>query len=419
MAYNLNVTHPLIENKQQYCYYKKTVSIHSEDRDVLKYPLSSQFEITLPQDYLNVESVKLSSWTFPYNMNTFSYFHNNITLTFKINKPYNPGEFDLPDYLQNAIFAGLHEYYTDDKHFNVIIQSGNYTSLQMVNEVQNKMNHVVTKYLLEYLETTYPALVNDFNTSGGYNKFILVYNSVGDKIWYGNISDGFIITNNTVNISQLQNNTNNTTNINAICNPYNRYTVPSFINNGLPGYLGFTRCNVESVKVTNPDEIRFYYGDAKNVGDNGYWLSSDPALIKSSCYFIEPPLKLILEQPYSFYVDIQLLNCLDENAPYNISTYTLQTNQNNGVVNSAFAKISPQTYTDNNISNFFDSNAVPFKYFDPPAERIRKLFIKIRFHDGSLVNFNNLPFTFTLEFGLMNPSALKDYKAYTPNANSI
>jgi hypothetical protein len=346
-------------------------------------------------------------------MNAFSYFQNNVTFTFKINNPYNPGEFDLPDNLQNAIFAGLHEFYTDDKHFEVIIQTGNYKPIQMVNELQNKMNYVVTTYLLEYLETNYPTLVTEFKTNGGYDKFILVYNEVGDKIWYGNTSDGFIITNDTVNISQLQNNSSNQ------CNPYNKSTVPSFINNGLPGYLGFTRCNVESIKVANSDDIRFYYGDAKNVGDNGYWLLPNTTLLGSSCYFIEPPLKLILELPYSFYVDIQLLNCLDEIAPYNISTFTLHTNQNNGVVNSAFAKISPQTYTDNNISNFFDSNAVPFKYFDPPAERIRKLFIKIRCHDGSLVNFTNLPFTFTLEFGLMNPSALKDYKSYTPNANSM
>lgn len=409
-SYNLNVTHPLIENKQHYSYYKKTVSIHSEDRDILKYPISSQFEITLPQDYLNVQSVKLSSWTFPYNMNTFSYIYNNITFTFKINNPYNPGEFNAYNPLQTAIFDGLYSFNNDGNIFEFQIQSGNYTHSQMVNELQNKMNYVVTTYLTEYIKNNYPTLLNEFISNGGYKKFILVYNSVSDKIWYGNISDGFEIINTTTDTSQIQNNT---------CNPFNKLTVPSFDNIGLLGYLGFTKCNIESIKASNPDETRFYYGFAKTPGDDGFWLSANPGLKGSSAYFIEPPFKTVLEQPYSFYLDIQLLNCLDEIAPYNISTFTLHNSINNGIVNSAFAKISPQTYTDNNISNFFDYNAVPFKYFDPPAERIRKLFIKIRYHDGTLVDFSNLPFTFTLDFGLMNPSSLKEYKFFTPNANSI
>jgi len=399
MAYNLNVTHPLIENKQQYITYIKTLSIHSEDRDMLKYPLSSEFELILPQDYLNVRSVKVSSWTFPYNMNRFTQYKNNITMTFKINNPYNPGDFDLPDYLQNAIFAGLHQYYTHDKHFEVIIQSGNYIPEQMVNEVQNKMNYVVTKYLSEYLKTNYPLLVNEFIAGGGYKKFVLVFDIVGYKIWYGNTSDGFILTNENVNVSEL---------LDSNCSVYKKNSIPDFTIYGLPRYLGFSRCNADSIKVTNPDDIRFYYdGNIKVAGDNGYWLFPDPALIGSSCYFIEPPMKLFLEQPYSFYIDIQLLNCLDEIAPFNVSTYTLHTNQNNGIVNSAIAKVSPQNYSDNNISCYLNSN--PYKYFDPPAERIRKLCIKIRYHNGTLVNFNDYPYTFTLDFELMVPS-IKEYK---------
>lgn len=398
MAYNLNVTHPLIENKQQYISYKKTLSIHSEDRDILKYPLSSEFEITLPQDYLNVRTVNISSWTFPYNMNHFALYKNNVTMTFKINNPYNPGEFNLYNPLQSAIFAGLYEYYNDDNFFFFNIQSGNYSVEEMLNELQNKMNYVVTKYLIGYLKTNYPSLTDEFIAGKGYNKFVLAYDTVGYKIWYGNTSDGFIIINDNNTSSELLNNK---------CNVYKKNTVPDFSIYGLSGYLGFVRCNAESIKVTDPDDIRFYYKDITIDPNNGYWLHVDPTLTGSSCYCIEPPMKLFLNQPYSFYIDIQLLNCMDEIAPYNISTFTLQTNQNNGVVNSSFAKISPQNYSDSSISCYLDTT--PYKLFDPPAERIRKLFIKIRFHDGTLVNFNNYPFTFTLDFELMVPS-IKDYK---------
>jgi hypothetical protein len=407
MSYNLNTTHPLIENTQHYTYYKKTISIHSEDRDTLKYPVSSQFELILPQDYLNVQSVKLSSWSFPYNMNIFSPSQNNVLLTFQINKPYNPGEFDLPNNLQNAIFAGLYEYYNDDKYFTMTIQTGNYEPIQMATELQNKMNHAVTVYLLEYFAIHYPLLISEFKTNGGYSGFVLAYNSVSEKIWFGNRSDEFIITNDTVNITQFQLNS---------CNPY-KSAIPSFSDTGLPGRLGFTRCNSESIKVIDNDEVRFYYGNAKNIGDDGYWLLPDPALIGSSCYFVEPPFKINIYQRLAFYIDIQLLNCIDEIAPYNVSMFTLQNNQSNGIVNGAFAKISSQNFANNNITNFFEYSGIPFKYFDPPAERIRKLAIKIRNHDGSLVNFNNLPFTFTLEFGMMNNSALKEYKSYVPKAN--
>ena len=43
--YNVSTNHPLIPNSNEYIYYKKYVSIHSEDRDCLKYPVSSVFEI--------------------------------------------------------------------------------------------------------------------------------------------------------------------------------------------------------------------------------------------------------------------------------------------------------------------------------------------------------------------------------------
>ena len=64
-------THPLIPNSNQYFYEKKYLSIHSEDRDYSKYKGSSEFEISLPQEYLNVASARLYSWSFPANYNIF------------------------------------------------------------------------------------------------------------------------------------------------------------------------------------------------------------------------------------------------------------------------------------------------------------------------------------------------------------
>ena len=87
--FNVQSNHPLIPNSQDYLIYKKYVSIHSEDRDILKYPNSSQFEIELPEDITNIYSLRLINWTFPANYNTFSVLTNNITMTFVISEPYS------------------------------------------------------------------------------------------------------------------------------------------------------------------------------------------------------------------------------------------------------------------------------------------------------------------------------------------
>jgi len=38
---------------------------------------------------------------------------------------------------------------------------------------------------------------------------------------------------------------------------------------------------------------------------------------------------------------------------------------------------------------------------DPPIQRIDRLKFEFRFHDGRLVDFKNLPFSFTLEFNML------------------
>ena len=83
-------------------------------------PNSALFEIELPEDYLNVSAVKLSDWTFPANYSTFSPLSSNITMTFKINNPYNPGEHELSDPLQNAIFSALYNY--KESNYKIIIE---------------------------------------------------------------------------------------------------------------------------------------------------------------------------------------------------------------------------------------------------------------------------------------------------------
>lgn len=393
-TFNVNQTHPLIPNSQNYTFYKKYVSIHSEDRDFIKYPSSSSFEIELPEDYLNVSTVRLVDWTFPANYSTFSPLSSNTTMTFIINEPYNPGEHEYNNSLQSAIFDALYNY--KGSHYKLLIEEGFYNPDQMATELTNKFNEAVNIVIKKYFtDNGYTDLLDQFVSSGGYTQFVIVYNTVNQRMWFGNKSSGFILTNSTSVIKDYL------TDSTKCVLPQ----LPDFSNWGLPGYLGLDRCDTPSVSI--PDFVpRFYYGDVF-PGDNGYWLLPD--LPTAQVYFLDATYKINLFGVSYIYMEIDGLNCIDETSPYNISTFTLTTNKTNGVVNSAFAKLAVPTTP---MSQWFDRESLPYKLYLPPAERIRKLKIKLRYHNGQLVNFGVFNYSFTLEFALYSPQQLREYKLF-------
>ena len=423
--YNVNTNHPIIPNSQEYMYYKKYISIHSEDRDMIKYVNSSEFEIELPEDMLNVVTLRLVNWNFPSNYNIFSNLNNNITMTFKINNPYNPGVFGIEHSLPNKIFEYL--FLNSNFDYIITIEEGSYNSNQMVTELTNKFNYVVTNHIQNYLKKKkYTDELSEFLSSGGYSNFIIVHNSITDKIWFGNNQDGFILTNESqIQITQHPDN---------LCN--NKNQNPDFSNSGLPGYLGLSRINTPSINQSNLDDLdddlfnlinlknmnsltiyndmiipRFYYGDVFDK-DNGYWLLPNEIYPNTKVHWVESLYKLNLTGNAYFYMEIGKHNCIDETQPFNISKFTLTTNQTNSIVNSSFAKIAiPTTLSSINSANqFIDYNSLPYKYYYPPAERIRKLNIKLRYHNGLLVNFGTMNYSFTIEFVIQLPQILRDSK---------
>ena len=80
----------------------------------------------------------------------------------------------------------------------------------------------------------------------------------------------------------------------------------------------------------------------------------------------------------------------------------------NGVTDSAFAKLPvPSTP----MSQWFDRDSVPYKFYYPPAERMRRLKFRFRYHNGRPANFGTFNFSFMLEFTIMLPMILRDAKA--------
>jgi len=387
---NTNQNHPLQQNIQDYFQYKKYVSISSEDRDIIAYPTSAMFEIEMPEDIINVSTVRVSDYAFPSNYSIFSVENANTRLAFQIVNPYNPNEYGNTDTLQIAIYEALTTI--KNKRININIQDGFYNPNQMITELTNKMNEAVTMLIIKYFEEIGDTVSLDaFIKANGYTRFVVVYNEVSFKIWFGNRTDVFELLNQDIayELSLVQN---------SSC--LRGHKVQEYSDWGLPSNLGMNRCNLTSVQSESILETRFYYGDTNVFRDSGIWLIPDPLCKGSKTSFIECLFKINFLGPSHFYICIDTLNCIDITSPFSVSNFTLKTNQSNGVVNQAFAKIPLYSSP---LSEFFDKNLPYYKFFVPPKDNIRRLKISIKYHNGQLVNFDTFNYTFTLEFTQLIP----------------
>ena len=275
--FNTSTSYPLIPNSNEYMIEQRVVSIHSEDRDITKWPNSSNFEIELPDDYVNVSTVKLGNYTFPANYNTFSLAQANIGIVFKIDKPFNPTENGFYDPLLNATYEALYAHI--DENYIVAISEGFYNPIQIATELTNRFNEAVDVYIYDYLTKNYPDLLTQYIQNGGYNQFVIVYNQVTQTLWFGNKSSGFTLTNDSkfyllreelLSLQCFQN------------------QLDDFSNWGLPAFLGFTRCPTPTITNKYPGVYpRFYYGDALTSGDNGYWLLPDAQYQNKFVHYLE------------------------------------------------------------------------------------------------------------------------------------
>jgi hypothetical protein len=364
----------------------KHVSIHSEDRNITKYPNSNQFEIELPSSIENITEASIVAWSFPSNYNTFSELNHNVILTFTISSPYLPPNNSSNNVLHNRI----NEAILNSPDFSIQIEPGFYSPETMCIELTNKFNEAVNTSIVQYfVDNTYNDTLVDFISNGGYSSFLMVYHTVSQNIWFGNTSDSFILTNHT-----------QYTTVFGDCG--SKHTLPDFSAWGLPVFLGMSQQNIESKTYELPvvdaklTQLlpRFYYGDVF-PGDNGFWLQPEDEKAESTVHWVASPFKINLMGPSDLYLEIVNLNSLDETSPFNISEFTRTTNQTNGRTNAAFAKLPiPSTP----ISQWFDKMVPYKKTFTPPLSRLAKLSVRIRYHNGQLVNFGLFNFTFVLEF---------------------
>lgn len=351
---NTNNNRLIIQNTNKYYLDKKILSIHSEDRDINKWPNSNEFAIQCPQTYENVEYIRLVSCHFPSTQDIFSNEYQNTKIAFKI-LDVNP-------------LSAYQPYYDPNYIFEIQIQDGNYLSEELASEIQNRMNDVVNDYIID---------------NGGslpeYNKFMVYYDYVGNYIYFGNDEAKFQL------LFDRQFTYNTKCNQPIVFNNY--------VNWGLPWNLGFEKKSYTSSPLlqSNGDKgIKFYYKQS-----NTYWLPASTTTFPS--YYIKSPLNVKNVGDKAMYMEIDKLNYLDELEPYSESTTTTRNNDFGGKVNSAFIKIPISSNLDSYMLDTITMYLNNSGYNIPVLQKITKLKFKFRYHDGRLVDFKNMPFHFNLE----------------------
>ena len=350
----LNTSHPFVDREQTYFLDRKLISIHSNDRDINKWPNASNFEIELPENLNNVYSLRLINASIPSNFYTFSNSYQNTKILLSLQPDISGGGAE-----QTAISG----YYASNTT-EVIISEGYYDPEQLQNELAGKINAAIT------LDLRTTAL----GTSYTYDKFYVKYDKTTHKYNFINTRDNFTIHANTqINYTNLP------------CGQINAWD--NYANWGLPYNLGFKKSSYPSIKIGST--LYFYYDNT------AYTPTSDNS--SNTIKYAQSENCADIFGPDTIYVELDKYNSIDEITPYSESTNNMYNNDYSGKTESAFAKI-PVFNTP--FSQLYDSkngflNNITF--FKVPIPKIRKLKFKIRHHNGTLVDFKNMPFTFTIE----------------------
>ena len=374
--FNVQQQHPLIPREQTYVLDRKLVSVHSFDRDIKKWPNSNYFEIDLPQSLQKIQSMRLLNISLPSNQYVFSHEYQNTKLNFHVALPGGPGP--------------------NNDDITITIDEGSYTPDQLAAAIETKMNKAVAS---NPNFSTNPFAVN-------YNFFRCKYNAVTNKFWFGNLRDDFDLN------FEKQLTYEKSCNQVDVWNHYTRW--------GLPAYLGYKK-RVYNAHLTPPNPWQggqlgdpFGFDYEMEDGSGNEWLT-DPSknqvvnLDDLSANPLDPSgiCNLDIMGDDYIYMQVEKYNSMDEIEPYSENTGGWFNNDYAGKVKCAFAKIPVRCLP---YSQMYDSTRAfiaNISHYNPPIEMIVSLLFKFRYHDGRLVDFKCLPFTFTLEFNMLRDEQLR------------
>jgi hypothetical protein len=415
LNFNLNNAHQLIPREQTFVLDRKLLTIHSEDRDVRQWPNPNMFEVQLPITYTSVSTIQLVECNITTTTFTFSKDYQNTKFSFKI----FPEQVDNPTAVEELAYYYMNngpppstgrsnKYYAE-------ISEGFYRPEQLANELEFQMNRSVGKYLIErdeYIDpadpnpVTTPSIFRTVGKDAVYPHFRVKYDSVTQQMWFANVHDGFELT-----FAERQDYVDNSpldpTKRNTRCDQPIVWNYA--MNWGLPFYLGFARSNYRS---TEEPDAELHFGTARPT----LWIS---ALTQKGgkLHYVKAPNILDIYGNTAIYMEIEKMNTCDEIEPYRSATNQMRGNDYNGTVNSYFAKI-PLTLNAEG-TGFSASNSYMYLYniaqFNPVIDKLRRLKITMRYHDGRLVDFKDTNFNFTMSLGQIHDEIARNYVLRIPS----
>ncbi len=341
----------LIERLQNFTLDRKILSIDTNDRDKSRWPNANEFEVSLPQSYTNVESVRLLNIQIP-------------------NKLYN-----ISEHLQNNKMI----IQSGSEKLLITLDDGYYNNSNICEAIQNKVKL-------------------GFGSNWEHdNAFNVDFNNVTQKPHFTSDSKDFSFIFHDASIFY-------NTSSNSLCNN-NVYEQHS--NWGLGYNLGFdNKQPVESHLVSdNSNSDIFFYYNSNNL------LPTDT----SNGRVIVPPKQAELNHNQFIYLEIDKYNTSDEIKPFiNDKHNNTNSGLVNSYFAKIPIKYKSYDENSINQSlsckdEFMDS----FSYFQPPIEKISKFKFKFRYHNGLLVDLANFNISFTLEINQIR-NEMKNYNVRTP-----
>ena len=349
----------LIERLQNFTLDRKVLSVDSNDRDKSRWPNANEFEVSLPQTYSNVESIRLLNVQIP-------------------NRLYN-----ICEHLQNNKMI----IQTGSNKYMIILDDGYYNNTILCKTIENKINSLLT------------------DAEAGVNprkRFKIVFNPTSLKPHF--VSD-------TIDFSLIFLHSDISYN-NSSISPCSDKIYDQHSNWGLGSNLGFNNKNwVESHPQSDSSnsEIYDYYNDIV------YFHDISASATRDASGVIIPPNQTEVNQNQFIYLEVDKYNTSDEIKPFINDRLN---NTNTGLINSYFAKIPIKynIFNENSINqslsckdDFIDS----FSYYQPPIEKISKLKIKFRYHNGLLVDLGNLNVSLSIEINQIR-NEMKNYDVRKP-----
>ena len=115
------------------------------------------------------------------------------------------------------------------------------------------------------------------------------------------------------------------------------------------------------------------------------------------------------------YMEMEKFNNINEIYPFSERTNTMYNCDYGHKSDSAFAIIPlTQTPFGTELGNRTSMNTNVF-ISEPPIKNINRLEFKFRYHDGRLVDFKNLPYSFVLEFNMLREEQARNKEIRIPH----